>query len=84
MKKEALKRLNAIAINKLLHKQVIHEGKLYTIMFIGLYLTKEDLVGDYFFLVFLEHENGKRVYLEVSKFKDADFKSFSELEKHLV
>ena len=81
---EALKRLNAIALNKLLHKQIIHEGELCTIMFIELYTTKEDLVDDYFFLVFLEQENGKRVYLEVSKFMHSDYKSFTELEKQLV
>ena len=84
MNREALKRLNQIALNKLLHKQIIHEGELCTIMFISLYLIKQDLGDDYFFLVFLEQENRKRVYLEVSKFKHSEFKSFTDLEKQLV
>ena len=60
MNTEALKRLNAMALNKLLHKQIIHEGNICTIMFISLYLIKQDLGDDYFFLVFLEQENGEK------------------------
>ena len=84
MNREALKRLNQIALNKLLHKQIIYEGNICTIMFISLYLIKQDLGDNYFFLVFLEQENGKRVYLEVSKFMHSNYKSFTELEKQLV